>query len=99
MTWGNEEEEINKSKAVIDYNSGMLGVDRQDQVLSCFPIMRRKIKAYNMATYNAFCNFKKVTYKLLHYTDFRLNLIDQLLLYVKLPRRKTPGRALLRTRP
>lgn len=101
VTWGTEEEEIKKPKAVIDYNSGMLGVDRQDQVLSCFPIMRRNVKAYkkiffylmDMATYNAFCIFKKVTNKKLHYTDFRLNLVDQLLQSITLPQRTTPGRA------
>lgn len=43
---GTTEEHVWKPKCVIDYNRGMLGVDRQDQVLSSFPIMRRTIKAY-----------------------------------------------------
>lgn len=35
-----------KPKCVIEYNHGMGGVDRQDQVLACFPVMRKFLKGY-----------------------------------------------------
>lgn len=31
-----------KPKCIIEYNKGMIGIDRQDQMLACFPIMRKK---------------------------------------------------------
>lgn len=96
------EQETIKPKTVRDYNNGMLGVDRQDQVLSSFPIMRRSVKAYkkiffylmDMAIFNSFCIFKKIKAipKRYRFTDFRLNLVEQILLNIELPVRTTPGR-------
>lgn len=37
---------IFKPKCIIDYNMGMIGIDRQDQVLASFPIMRKFVKGY-----------------------------------------------------
>lgn len=74
--------EVRKPQCVIEYNKGMLGVDRQDQVLSFFPIMRRSVKAYKkiffyligMTIYNALVVFKKVKIiRKMRFTDFRLN--------------------------
>lgn len=41
-----EGEQILKPKCIIEYNSGMGCVDEQDQLLDCFPIMRKCIKEY-----------------------------------------------------
>lgn len=35
-----------KPNCVIDYNKGMGGIDLNDQMLACFPIMRKYIKGY-----------------------------------------------------
>lgn len=35
-----------KPKCIIEYNKGMIGVDRQDQMLACFPLMRKCLKGY-----------------------------------------------------
>lgn len=35
---------ILKPKCVYDYNKGMIGIDRHDQMLACFPIMRKYMK-------------------------------------------------------
>lgn len=62
---GTTEENVLKSKCGIDYNRGMLGVDRQDQVLSSFPIMRRTIKDYKKILFyghdylQCVCHFQK----------------------------------------
>jgi len=86
----------------------MLGVDRQDQVLSTFPIMRRTVKAYkkiffyllDMTLYNAFCIFKKIKkIKKMHFTDFRLNLVEQILTTVTIPTKTSPGRAPINPSP
>ncbi|KAL2723593.1 piggyBac transposable element-derived protein 4-like [Vespula maculifrons] len=59
---------IIKPSCVIDYNKGM-GVDKQDQLLSCFPLMRRCVKRYkkiffyllDIAVYNAYVLYSKIT--------------------------------------
>lgn len=43
---GSHRSTIFKPKCVIDYNMGMIGIDRQDQVLASFPIMRKFAKFY-----------------------------------------------------
>lgn len=61
-------EEVRKPKVITDYKNGMFGVDRMDQQLACFPIMRRPLKAYknicfyllNLAIYNSFAFYNKV---------------------------------------
>lgn len=30
-----------KAKRVIEYNKGIIGIDRQDQMLVCFPVIRK----------------------------------------------------------
>jgi hypothetical protein len=39
-------EEIKKPKLCLEYQSGMKGIDLQDQVTALFPIMRHTVKAY-----------------------------------------------------
>ena len=77
----------------------MGGVDRQDQVLSCFPVMRRYSKSYKKlflyvwhALYNSFVIWKIMTGKKEPFTDFRLNFVDQVLENVTLPQYPTRGR-------
>ncbi|GFS52731.1 piggyBac transposable element-derived protein 4 [Nephila pilipes] len=35
-----------KQNCVIEYNNGMGGVDKNDQQLACFPVMRKYMKGY-----------------------------------------------------
>lgn len=35
-----------KAKCILAYNKGMGGINRQDQMLACFPIMKKVIKGY-----------------------------------------------------
>ncbi|KAG8238149.1 hypothetical protein J437_LFUL017262 [Ladona fulva] len=42
------EESVSKPACVIDYNRGMGGVDKQDQQLACFPVMRKFMKEYKI---------------------------------------------------
>lgn len=74
-----------------------------DQQLACFPIMRRPVKAYknicfyllNLAIYNSFALYNKVRppkpKEKRHYTDFRINLAEQLLMSSQLPNRTYLG--------
>lgn len=39
-------DKIIKPSCVIEYNTGMGGVDKQDQMLACFPVMRKCMKVY-----------------------------------------------------
>lgn len=43
-----------KPKCVIEYNHGMGGVDHQDQVLACFPVMRKFMKGYRKIFFTCF---------------------------------------------
>lgn len=109
---GGGQENVVKPACVIAYNKGMLGVDRQDQVLASFPIMRRTAKAYkkvffyfmDMAIFNSFVSFKKLqtangSRHRLHYTHFRINLAEQILQSVELHQRCSPGRAAFQDNP
>lgn len=101
------EEEVVKPKLITDYNNGMFGVDRIDQRLASFPIMRRTVKAYkkiffylfDLAIFNAFAIYNKVKVarpsEKRHFTDFRVNLAEQMLSRVQLPARTSPGRVAL----
>ncbi|KAG8239833.1 hypothetical protein J437_LFUL011459 [Ladona fulva] len=73
----NEGSEESVSKPVIDYNRGMGGVDRQDQQLACFPVMRKFMKG----------NVKKK-----RITIFRLDVAEELLAKVTLPNYKVRRR-------
>lgn len=88
-----------KPKCVIDYNHGMGGVDHQDQVLACFPVMRKFMKGYrkiffylfDMGLFNSYVLYSKMSSKN-HYVNYRLDVAEQLLQNLKLPDYKTPGR-------
>nr|XP_037283985.1 piggyBac transposable element-derived protein 4-like [Rhipicephalus microplus] len=82
-----------KPQVVLDYNRGMGGVDREDQQLASFPIMRRYAKGYkkiffyimDIAVYNSYVLFGKATGKRLHYTDWKVNLAEAIFEEVTLP--------------
>ncbi|XP_065309952.1 piggyBac transposable element-derived protein 4-like [Dermacentor albipictus] len=82
-----------KPQVVIDYNRGMGGVDSEDQQLASFPIMRRYAKCYkkifyimDIAVYNSYVLSAKASGKRLHYTDWRVNLAEEILEAAVLPR-------------
>lgn len=89
-----------KPKCVLEYNHGMGGVDHQDQVLACFPVMRKFVKGYrkiffymfDMGLYNSYVLYSKMQAKKNHYVNFRLDVAEQLLENVLLPDYKTRGR-------
>lgn len=89
-----------KPKCVIEYNSGMGGVDRQDQRLACFPVMRKFLKGYrkiffymvDMAIFNSFALFCKLKSMKMEYVSYRLEVAEQLLQSVTLPDYNVRGR-------
>lgn len=82
-----------KPQVVLDYNRGMGGVDREDQQLASFPIMRRYAKGYkkiffyimDITVYNSYALFVKATGKRLHYTDWKVNLAEAIFEETTLP--------------
>uniref|UniRef100_A0A1B6KBZ7 PiggyBac transposable element-derived protein domain-containing protein n=1 Tax=Graphocephala atropunctata TaxID=36148 RepID=A0A1B6KBZ7_9HEMI len=93
--------EVMKPKCIVDYNKGMLGVDRQDQVLSYDPIMRRYSKGYkkiffyifDICILNSYVAYRQIKgEKKMHYVDFKTNLAEQLLGSVEPRLRISPGR-------
>lgn len=96
-----EEKNVMKPKCVIEYNSGMGGVDRQDQRLACFPIMRKFRKGYrkiffymlDMAIFNSYvlyCKLKSNTK--MQYVSYRLDVAEQILHNITLPDYNCRGR-------
>lgn len=89
-----------KPKCVIEYNHGMGGVDRQDQVLACFPVMRKFLKGYrkiffymfDMALFNSYVLYTKTQPKKKHYVNYRLDVAEQLLKNLSLPDYNVRGR-------
>lgn len=90
---------IIKPSCVIDYNKGM-GVDKQDQLLSCFPLMRRCVKRYkkiffyllDIAVYNAYVLYSKITNTTkISIVSFCLNIAEELLEKITLPNYKSRG--------
>ncbi|XP_050038624.1 piggyBac transposable element-derived protein 4-like [Dermacentor andersoni] len=84
---------IRKPRVVLDYNTGMGGVDRHDQQLASFPIMRRYAKGYrknffyvmDLAVYNSYILFQKATGKKMSYTDWKVDLDEQIVEETVLP--------------
>ncbi|XP_068081806.1 piggyBac transposable element-derived protein 4-like [Anabrus simplex] len=91
-----------KPNMVVDYNSGMGGVDSHDQRLASYPLMRRYAKGYkkiyfyvfDMAMQNA-----SVVHHMLNpgkrrpsFSSFRVDVAEQILEGVVLPDYRTRGR-------
>ena len=91
---------VMKPKVVIDYNNSMNAVDKQDQQLSSFPIMRRYAKGYkkmffymiDVAIFNSYALQKKITGKKQHFTEFRIQLAEKIIESVVLPDYPRRGR-------
>lgn len=92
-----------KPKCVIEYNKGMIGIDRQARMLACFPVMRTYTKRYrkvffyifDMALFNSYILFKKLnTEKKQNYAEYRIEIAESLLKNVPLPEYKGRGRLL-----
>ncbi|XP_066585582.1 piggyBac transposable element-derived protein 4-like [Prorops nasuta] len=90
---------ILKPKCVIDYNMGMIGIDRQDQVLASFPIMRKFMKGYrkiffymcDMALLNSYILYNKtIMGKKQNYTEYRLRIAEGILQTVPLQNYNRP---------
>jgi hypothetical protein len=101
-------EEVKKPKCALEYQKGMGGVDLQDQVTALFPIMRRTVKGYrkiffyllDMCIFNSFTVYHKMTgKKKANYSDFRINIAQQLLEAVQLPEYSVRGRPSSSTPP
>jgi hypothetical protein len=91
---------VMKPKVVIDYNSSMNAVARQDQQLSSFPVMRKYAKGYkkiffymiDVAIFNSYELQKKITGKKQHFTEFRIQLAEMMIESVVLPDYARRGR-------
>ncbi|KFM78172.1 PiggyBac transposable element-derived protein 4, partial [Stegodyphus mimosarum] len=91
-------ENVIKPSCVIEYNNGMGGVDKNDQQLVCFPVMRKYMKGYkklffymfDIALYNSYVLYKKInnTNKI-GIGSFRLDIAEKILQNVTLPDYKT----------
>jgi hypothetical protein len=100
---GEQEENVIKPKCILEYNKGMGGVDRHDQVLASFPVMRRFVKGYrkmafymmDIAIFNSYVIYKKLkkgNNDKRNYVDYRVDLAEQILENVTLPEYGTRGR-------
>lgn len=94
-------ENIIKPSCIVDYNKGMGGVDKHDQMLACFPVMRKCVKGYkkmafyllDMAIYNAHIIYSKInSTKTSGVVSYRLNIAEELLEQVSLPNYNCRGR-------
>jgi hypothetical protein len=82
-----------KPKALIDYNRGRAGIQRMNLQLALYPLMRRCSKAYktiffyvlDIALYNSYVLYRKLTNATLKYVEFRLIVAEQMLERVQLP--------------
>ena len=83
-----ELQKVMKPKCILAYNKGMGAVDHQDQMLSCFPIMRKVIKGYrklffymsDMALFNTYIMHKTMhSRKKETYVDYRINIAETIL--------------------
>ena len=72
--------EIKKPYAIVQYNKFMKGVDRADQYLSYYSILRKSVKwskkvvlyLLNCALFKAFCVYRTLTNKRIRYSPFKL---------------------------
>ncbi|KAG0433428.1 PiggyBac transposable element-derived protein 4 [Dictyocoela muelleri] len=106
MRWDKKKKEVHKiikPACVIEYNFGMGGVDRQDQVTACFPIMKKFMKGYkkmffymmDIALFNSYviyCKLSATTKTKMHFVDFRLDIAERLLKILTIPNYKIRGR-------
>ncbi|KAH7948954.1 hypothetical protein HPB49_003629 [Dermacentor silvarum] len=89
--------DVTKPSIVRDYNHTMGGVDKSDQMLSDYPVPRKRQKIYykkifrhliDEATFNSFVLYQKDGGKMSH-LDYRLALIEAILTRYLDPSKKT----------
>lgn len=80
--------EVSKPVAVVAYNHTMGGVDRADQALTFYPVMRKQQKKYykklfrhliEQCLWNSYILFKKYVNKNISHADFTWKLVSQIL--------------------
>lgn len=95
-------QKVMKPNCIVEYNKGMGAVDHQDQMLFCFPIMRKAIKGYrklffymsDMALLSTY-----IMHKIMHgrkkesYVQYRVKIAETILQNVRLPDYKTRGKS------
>ncbi|KAK2575211.1 hypothetical protein KPH14_002631 [Odynerus spinipes] len=99
-------QKVMKPKYIVEYNKGMGAVDHQDQMLACFPIMRKVMKGYrklffyisDMALFNTYIMQKTIySRKRETYVHYRVNVAEAILQIVKLSDYKMRGKSLVET--
>lgn len=77
-----------KPNCITEYNKGMNGIDLQDQILACFPVMRKYMKGYkkiffylfDIGLFNSYILRNKINNgKKQCYVDYRINIAESLL--------------------
>ncbi|XP_017756490.1 PREDICTED: piggyBac transposable element-derived protein 4-like [Eufriesea mexicana] len=95
-------QKVTKPKCIVEYNKGIGAVDHQDQMLSCFLIMRKVIKGYRklffymsyMALFNTYIMHKIMrSRKRESYVEYRVNIAGAILQNIQLPDYKTRGKS------
>ena len=90
-----------KPKCVIEYNNGIIGIDRQDQMLAFFPVMRKYMKGYrkvffyifDIAVFNSYILSNNINdIKKYSCTEYRIEIAESLPKNVPLPEYKKRGR-------
>uniref|UniRef100_A0A1B6FUY6 PiggyBac transposable element-derived protein domain-containing protein n=1 Tax=Cuerna arida TaxID=1464854 RepID=A0A1B6FUY6_9HEMI len=89
-----------KPIVVHDYNQSMCGVDKEDEKLSSFPVMRRYSKGYkklffylmDVTAYNASIVHNIKTGKKQTMSEFRVNLAEQIIQNITIPEVGAVGR-------
>lgn len=90
-----------KPKCIVDYGRGMIGINRQDQILACFPVMRKYLKGYrkilfyifDITLFNSYILHNKNNMeKKQNYTEYKLQIAKALLQNVPLQNYKRRGR-------
>jgi hypothetical protein len=89
-----------KPKPVVDYNKGMGGVDKMDQQIASYPLMRRCTKGYkniffyilDMAFLNLYILCKKIAKRQMKYNQSRVMIAEQLIEEPEMPSYARRGR-------
>jgi hypothetical protein len=74
-----------KLKCILGYNKDMDEIDHQEQLLTCFPIMKKILEGY-------------IIYETIHgqrkkrYVDYRINIAEIILQNVQLPNYEKHGK-------
>nr|XP_022921145.1 piggyBac transposable element-derived protein 4-like [Onthophagus taurus] len=77
-----------KPNCIREYNKGMNGIDLQDQILACFPVMRKYMKGYkkfffylfDIGLFNSYILCNKINNgKKQCYVDYRIKIAESLL--------------------